>query len=515
MESDPNYGVPIYDSYDFSGSAPWFPYLVGGTSLATPMWAGLVAIADQGRNLNGLTSLSSSQTLTALYTLPSSDFNDIQSGANGYYAGVGYDLVTGIGSPNPATLVPDLAAFSETATSNAYFKLDADGTHLDEWINSATAGAPTVRYPMANIGGINFNGAAGNDQLTLDYSAGNFAALFPSSFEPTYNTGITFNGSTTGTNQLLIIGTTGNDTLTAATTVVNVPTTIPPSHDPATPPSTATTNTIFPSNGLGATPITLNNVQTIQFLGGSGGNDTLNINGTPGGGYIVNADTAIGAPNVSVNVGGAGLAVGFAATQHLAALSIQGAGDVVTLNASAVTLGKALVVSSLSIAGTLAVPTARLDLTNNAMVIDDATLGHAATVANVNAWIDDGADTDPSTGNPRWDGYGIINSTLLTGGAGGAIDLLHSVGVADNATLGPAARNVFAGQSVDQTSVLIGYTLAGDSNMDGTVNGLDMQNLMAGYGQGGTWQLGDFNHDGQVNILDVQQLDANYGQTLP
>ncbi|HZK81687.1 MAG TPA: dockerin type I domain-containing protein, partial [Humisphaera sp.] len=115
-----------------------------------------------------------------------------------------------------------------------------------------------------------------------------------------------------------------------------------------------------------------------------------------------------------------------------------------------------------------------------------------------------------NTGSPRWDGNGIASSTLL----GASVDLLHSVGVADNATLGLAAHTSFAGQLVNQASILVGYALTGDSNMDGTVNILDMQNLMSGYGQPGSWQQGDFNHDGQVNILDVQQIDQNYGQTL-
>ena len=43
MDADPNTGVYVLDS--FSGG--WFQ--VGGTSLASPMFAGLVAIADQGR----------------------------------------------------------------------------------------------------------------------------------------------------------------------------------------------------------------------------------------------------------------------------------------------------------------------------------------------------------------------------------------------------------------------------------------------------------------------------------
>jgi hypothetical protein len=74
------------------------------------MWAGLVAIADQGRTLAGLGSLDgATQTLPALYELPQSDFNDIITGNNGFAAGPGYDLVTGRGSPIANQLIPALA----------------------------------------------------------------------------------------------------------------------------------------------------------------------------------------------------------------------------------------------------------------------------------------------------------------------------------------------------------------------------------------------------------------------
>ena len=109
MDADPGSGVPVRDSYDFGASAPWAKF--GGTSLATPMWSALVAIADQGRASAGMPSLDGpSQTLPRLYALPGVDFHDITSGSNGdFSAGPGYDEVTGIGSPVANLLVNDLA----------------------------------------------------------------------------------------------------------------------------------------------------------------------------------------------------------------------------------------------------------------------------------------------------------------------------------------------------------------------------------------------------------------------
>jgi subtilase family serine protease len=101
------------------GSAPcstgW--YDIGGTSLSCPQWAGLVAIGAQiaGHGLG--------QINPALYELASdpatyaADFYDVTVGNNqadpdvpGYNATPGWDPITGLGTPNAANLVPDLAA---------------------------------------------------------------------------------------------------------------------------------------------------------------------------------------------------------------------------------------------------------------------------------------------------------------------------------------------------------------------------------------------------------------------
>ncbi len=107
MDANPGTGVPVYDSYDLPTNS-WIK--IGGTSLATPMWAGLIAIVNQGRVINGLTPLDGpSQTLPLIYGLPSSDFNDIVTGNNGgFSATIGYDLVTGRGTPIAGLLIPDL-----------------------------------------------------------------------------------------------------------------------------------------------------------------------------------------------------------------------------------------------------------------------------------------------------------------------------------------------------------------------------------------------------------------------
>jgi subtilisin-like proprotein convertase family protein len=106
--ADPNTGVAVYGTYGWGGWAQ-----IGGTSAGSPQWAGLIAIADQGLALAGNTSLDGfSQTLPNLYHLPSADFHDTTSGNNGYAAGPGFDMVTGLGTPVANRLVTDLAGNS-------------------------------------------------------------------------------------------------------------------------------------------------------------------------------------------------------------------------------------------------------------------------------------------------------------------------------------------------------------------------------------------------------------------
>lgn len=58
--------------------------------------------------------------------------------------------------------------------------------------------------------------------------------------------------------------------------------------------------------------------------------------------------------------------------------------------------------------------------------------------------------------------------------------------------------------------------LAGDANLDGAVNGLDMTPFLLGFQAGsGGWADGDFNGDGAVNGLDYTPLALNFGKSEP
>jgi subtilase family serine protease len=108
--------VNTYQS--FPGQQPGW-YLVCGTSEATPLFAGVVALADQeaGHSL-GLIN----PALYALSAEHAPGIVDVTSGNNsvsflqptlitvkGYAAGPGYDLASGVGTVNAALFVPELA----------------------------------------------------------------------------------------------------------------------------------------------------------------------------------------------------------------------------------------------------------------------------------------------------------------------------------------------------------------------------------------------------------------------
>jgi len=127
FDADPYTGVYSYDSFNPTNSSQFQSWAVGnGTSLGAPCWAGLIAIVNEGRVGAGRNTLyGATQTLPALYALPSSDFHDDLGGDNGTNNGPGsgiinsavYDEVTGLGSPIAQLLVPALIHYQFNVTS--------------------------------------------------------------------------------------------------------------------------------------------------------------------------------------------------------------------------------------------------------------------------------------------------------------------------------------------------------------------------------------------------------------
>jgi kumamolisin len=88
--------------------AGWFP--CAGTSLSTPLWAGVLAIALQIKGGGSFGNIAPQLYQLAASSFYSNDFHDITSGSNGGYSAVtGWDPVTGWGTPIANNLVLDLS----------------------------------------------------------------------------------------------------------------------------------------------------------------------------------------------------------------------------------------------------------------------------------------------------------------------------------------------------------------------------------------------------------------------
>jgi len=224
----------------------------------------------------------------------------------------------------------------------------------------------------------------------------------------------------------------------------------------------------------------------------AGGNKTLNVTG---GSVTLDNDpgnedpvkTANEPVNVTINVS-TGAQVNFASTEHLAALNIA-TGALVTLNANG---SRALVTKSLSVTGS-----GRLDLADNVMIVDWTGASPLGTIQTL---------LTSGYANGAWNAEGI-NSAVA------AATTNRALGYAEASAIFSTFPATFAGQSVDDTAVLIRFTRYGDANLDQAVNLDDFTALAANFGlTGRVFSQGDFNYNGGVNLDDFTALAANFGQ---
>ena len=110
-----------------------------------------------------------------------------------------------------------------------------------------------------------------------------------------------------------------------------------------------------------------------------------------------------------------------------------------------------------------------------------------------------------------WDGAtGYISSA-----AAASTTPKGALGYAEASVLYGAGPTTVNGLSVDDSAVVVKYTVAGDANLDGTANIADFSVLGSNFNLPGGWGAGDFNYDGTVNIGDFSQLAANFNLSIP
>jgi hypothetical protein len=133
-------------------------------------------------------------------------------------------------------------------------------------------------------------------------------------------------------------------------------------------------------------------------------------------------------------------------------------------------------------------PTARLDLSDNAAIVDYAGVSPVAVVREKILSGRGGSGLGAT-----WTGTGITSSTAEA--ANQTQPESRSLGYAENATLPLGALTMFHGAPVASTSILIAFTRTGDANLDGVVNDDDVTILGATYAPGvpqPSWAHGEF-----------------------
>jgi T5SS/PEP-CTERM-associated repeat protein len=145
----------------------------------------------------------------------------------------------------------------------------------------------------------------------------------------------------------------------------------------------------------------------------------------------------------------------------------------------------------------------KLDLADDDMIVDYSISSPLATIQSlIQSGYNGGA----------WTGNGITSSS-----AAAASSSMHktALGYADAAALYTSFPAAFSGQSIDNTAVLIRYTLSGDANLDGAVDTLDFNALAANFSKPvSMWSSGNFNYDAAVDSTDFNLLASNFGQSL-
>ena len=144
---------------------------------------------------------------------------------------------------------------------------------------------------------------------------------------------------------------------------------------------------------------------------------------------------------------------------------------------------------------------AKLDLTNNALVVDYAS-GGPTPYADIRNKVASGY------AGGAWNGDGIMTSN------GNASNFALGIAESTQASLtfsGTPADALFLGDVVDQSAILVRFTRYGDANIDGQVNLADFNRLAANFGTGTRWDQGDFDYNGLVNLADFNRLASNFG----
>lgn len=391
-------------------------------------------------------------------------------------------------------------------TLNAGTAADVDvlnvvGTASNEVIafsNGVITSGSTSITSISGVESYNFDGAGGTDSLTLNggASADSFT-IAAGAFSGTLN------GTYAAIESLVVQSAGGSDTVS-----LNAPS-IPVSVDSGD--GSDIINLIETLVGVDATilPSINGNVDSININSDSSGSASarfasdqsvgtvaLAAGGTLTGGGVV---TVAGSMNWS---GGSMTDTGRTVIASGASLSMPGSGlrfsdRAIEINGNAtMNPGGAMVlrVSDLTLGAG-----AWLNLADNSMIFDYTA---ASPIDAVDAMLTSGYSAGAWTS-------GGINSSVAAASSG------RSIGFAEASEIFTAFPGTFAGQSVDDTTVVVRFTTNGDATLNGSTDASDFNVLASNFGTSGVrWSQGDFTFDNECNSADFNLLAANFGTAL-
>ncbi len=186
--------------------------LYGGTSFATPMWAGFMALVNQQAANSGNPPVGFVNP--ALYDVYAgsnylTDFHDITSGGNSLGSTTGYDLATGIGSPIGQALVDALAGSQTTG-----FTLSASPNSVS--VAQGASGTSTITSSVTGgfSGTINLTASGQPSGVTVTFNPASITGAGTSTMSMAVGATVT-----PGTYTITVTGTSGS---TTATTTVSL-----------------------------------------------------------------------------------------------------------------------------------------------------------------------------------------------------------------------------------------------------------------------------------------------------
>jgi autotransporter-associated beta strand protein len=265
--------------------------------------------------------------------------------------------------------------------------------------------------------------------------------------------------------------------------------------------------------------------------------DNITFNDSNGGDYDVTLNTTVSPGSVTVNNSAGNYVISGAGTiGGIGSLAKSGTGTLTLSTPNTYSGGTTVTAGRLLIeptsAATSALPNGALSISGGTVQLaDTVTAGTALDTSNVNLTslsisgsgsldignnriiIDySGPATDPIAFIKQWINngyYGLPGPAIISSDISGddlANGVSYGIGFADGAV------GLVAGLPSGEIEIM--YTLLGDANLDGKVNGTDFDLMATNFNQAVTagWDDGDFNYDDKVNGNDFVLLAANFNQ---